>query len=145
MGTERNAGMSDHSTEEPDATEQELCVQCLQPNTPGAHFCQKCGAPLTAYAATGPFESLFAEGTACRRAAEQPQRLIVVVGVWLIFGIGTLTGASMVAVSGDGSSMSNTVTGGALAAISLFIIGKTTWNYRRRHLGRTSTTTDLVW
>ena len=67
-------------------SEKELCLGCLFPNEAGANFCAKCGAPLTSYASTGPFESLFAEGHVYRQAVNQPRRLIVVLGVWVIFG-----------------------------------------------------------
>jgi predicted amidophosphoribosyltransferase len=49
-------------------SERELCISCLQPNPPGTHFCRHCGTPLTAYAATAPFESVFAEGDFWRKA-----------------------------------------------------------------------------
>lgn len=48
--------------------ETEICISCLQPNEPGLHFCPHCGTPLTCYAATGPFESMFAEGDFLRKA-----------------------------------------------------------------------------
>ena len=51
--------------------EQELCISCLQANTPGVHFCVHCGTPLTAYASTAPLESCFAQGDFLRKAATQ--------------------------------------------------------------------------
>lgn len=123
------------NTEQAAATEQELCPQCLEQNQPGTNFCRNCGAPLSAYAATGPFERLFAEGNAYRQAAEQPHRPIVVLGIWLIFGIGALIGIGMAVGSPNVSSI---VIGTAVAAFSGFIIAKTTRNYRRRQAGRAS-------
>jgi hypothetical protein len=122
-------------TEQTAATEHELCPQCLEQNRPGTNFCRNCGAPLSAYAATGPFERLFAEGNAYRQATEQPHRPIVVVGIWLIFGIGALTGIGM-AIGNPG--VSSVVTGTAMAAFSGFIIAKTTRNYLRRQAERAS-------
>lgn len=49
----------------------EICISCLQTNPPGTHFCRHCGTPLTSYAATGPFESIFAEGDFLRKAASR--------------------------------------------------------------------------
>jgi hypothetical protein len=97
--------------EAPGSQEQELCLQCLEPNPPGTHFCRKCGGQLTAYAATGPFEALFAEGNAYRRAAEQPQRFIVVAGIWLIFGIGAWTGINTVVASSGRAGVLSAVAG----------------------------------
>ena len=68
-----------------DEVELPVCLSCLQPNTVEDHFCRKCGAPLDSYAATAPFESIFAQGHVFRGATEGKPRLIVVIGVWLIF------------------------------------------------------------
>jgi hypothetical protein len=54
-------------------TEVELCISCLGPNTPGTTFCRHCGTPLTSYAATGPFESILAEGDLWRKAIGGPR------------------------------------------------------------------------
>ena len=105
--------MSVDTNEKSDATqelgEQELCIECMAGNRPGSHFCCKCGAPLTSYAATGPFESLFAEGHIYRKATDRPHRFIIVLGIWLIFGTMTSAGAN-----------------------SVVLIAKTTHNYRKR-------------
>lgn len=53
------------------AAEAELCISCLQPNPPGTNFCRHCGTPLTAYAATGPLEHVFAAGDFARKAASR--------------------------------------------------------------------------
>ena len=111
--------------------ETELCVQCVSPNRPGTNFCRSCGAPLSSYAATGPFESMLAEGNLYRRATEHPQRLIVVLGIWAIFTVSAWTGILM-AVGGNGPF--GIVLGGCLAAVSIFIIAKTTRNYRKRSM-----------
>ena len=51
--------------------ELEICISCLKTNTPGTHFCGHCGTPLTSYAATAPFESIFAEGDMWRKAVSR--------------------------------------------------------------------------
>lgn len=108
--------------------EKQLCPSCMFPNEPEAHFCAKCGAPLTSYAATGPFESLFAEGHVYRQAAERPRSLIVVLGIWIIFGAFGLTGVVLVAVGRD-SGFGFAVIGALLIALALVMITKTTRNY----------------
>ena len=35
-----------------DTDEKQLCVSCMFPNEPAAHFCAKCGAPTSSYAST---------------------------------------------------------------------------------------------
>jgi predicted amidophosphoribosyltransferase len=64
--------------------ELEVCISCLQTNSPGTHFCAHCGTPLTSYAATGPFESIFAEGDFLRKAIspgrwKRPVRFTILV------------------------------------------------------------------
>ncbi len=53
--------------------ELEICISCLHTNTPGTHFCGHCRTPLSSYAATGPFECLFAEGNLWRKAVNNPR------------------------------------------------------------------------
>jgi hypothetical protein len=113
-----------------DAEEMQLCISCTAPNNPSAHFCAKCGAPLTSYASTGPFESIFAEGSVYRSAVERPQKLVVVLGIWLLFGPVTLGGV-MIASFSDESFMIR-VMGIGLAAISIAMLWKTTRNYLAR-------------
>jgi len=98
------------------------------PNDPSAHFCKKCGAPLSSYASTAPFEHIFAEGHAYRQAAEQPRRLIVVLGIWVIFGTTATAGIAFIAL-GKGGGFVRLLIGTCLIAVSLTMIWKTTRNY----------------
>jgi hypothetical protein len=117
-----------------DGDEHELCPQCMAGNRPGSAFCRECGAPLSAYAATGPFESAFAQGNLYRRASEQPRNLFVVVGVWLIFaGVGVV-GAVMVVGGWNAGGRGAILVGLGLLAFSVTIIAKTTKNYRNREV-----------
>ena len=52
----------------------EICTSCLDINSPGTAFCWHCGTPLTSYAATAPFESIFAEGDFWRKAVRQAKK-----------------------------------------------------------------------
>ena len=117
-----------------DGEEQELCTQCMACNPPGSHFCRECGAPLSSYAATGPFESLFAEGHLYRRAVEQPQRLVVVLGIWLIFGLMASGGALLLATSWNPVNFPGVLTGIGMLAISVVLIARTTRNYIERRV-----------
>ena len=110
------------------SAENQLCVSCMFPNEAEAHFCAKCGAPLTSYAATGPFESLFAEGHVYRQAAENPRSFIVVLGMWILFGALGLIGVLFVAVDRD-SGFGYVLSGAFLLVLSLAVIARTTCNY----------------
>jgi ribosomal protein L40E len=120
----------------------ELCLHCVTPHDPTADFCRSCGAPLTSFAATLPFERTLAEGFAYRQAVEQPRKLIVVAGIWFIFGLMGLTGFSMLhltlpelLLSREGSPLlllGTTLGGLAMLAVSAIIIIRCTMNFLRR-------------
>jgi MFS-type transporter involved in bile tolerance (Atg22 family) len=101
------------------------------PNAPGAHFCDKCGAPMSSYAATGPFESLFAEGHVYRQATERPRSLLVVLGIWIIFGMVAVAGGAML-FFGREHGLEYVILGLFLLPVSLVIIWKTTRSYFAR-------------
>lgn len=111
-----------------EADEKHLCVSCMFPNETFAHFCAKCDTPLSSYASTAPFERIFAEGHVYREATERPRNLIVVLGIWLIFGMMALSGVVFV-VFGRCSGFLCVAVGAFLLVISLMVIWKTTWNY----------------
>lgn len=99
------------------------------PNEASANFCAKCGAPITSYAATGPFESLFAEGHVYRQAVEKPRRFVVVLGIWIIFGPMALTGVAVLFISREAGGL---IAGTLFLAIPSVMIWKTTRNYFAR-------------
>lgn len=116
---------------EKDGPEMELCLGCLHPNEPQTTFCAKCGAPLTSYAATGPFESLLAEGHVYRRAAEEPTRLVVVLGVWLIFGMAALASVTLILFASR-QDVAPLIVGAFLLSVSLAMLWRTTRSYFAR-------------
>jgi len=48
---------------------QPLCPNCLEKVDPLADFCERCGAPLTMFAAVDPIKSIRSRGRAWRQAA----------------------------------------------------------------------------
>ena len=109
--------------------EKELCRSCLASNEPEAPFCRQCGAPLSSYASTAPFVSLFAEGHVYRSAVERPHRPIIVLGTWLLFGClgGTGLFTASLGLTTDGPLVA--LLGLFLLAVSIAIIWRTTINY----------------
>lgn len=101
-------------------------------------FCGSCGAPLTTFASTLPFERTLAEGYAYRQAVESPRKLIVVLGIWMIFLPLAITGAGLLADvewnAFPGSAANALAAGGgiALLAVAGIIMGRTTWAYIRK-------------
>ena len=109
--------------------EKQLCVSCMSSNEPEAHFCAKCAAPRSSYAATGPCETPLAEGHIYRQAAQRPRNFIVVLGIWINFGAIALLGVVMLAFARD-NGFGFVLIGVLLLAVSLVMIVKTTRNYR---------------
>ena len=76
--------------------EQEVCLSCLRLTAPGTHFCPHCGTPLTTYATTAPFESVFAEGDFWRKAVSQarhhPLRRVLLFAFLLLIVAAILSG-----------------------------------------------------
>lgn len=116
---------------EPDSVGQELCISCLHPNEPAVNFCAKCGAPLTFYSASAPFESVFAEGHVYRQCAESPRSFIVLLGVWIIFGLGALVGCAFLYMSRDGR-VYDFLAGIIWVSVSVAMLWRTTRSYLAR-------------
>lgn len=114
-----------------ESDEKQLCASCMFPNETSVHFCAKCGAPMSSYAATGPFEHLFAEGHVYRQATERPRSLVVVLGIWLIFGVFALAGMALLFIGREGG-IQYVVVGAFFLPISLVLIWKTTRSYLTR-------------
>jgi len=116
-----------------------VCPSCTALCGEEAQFCDNCRAPITSYAATGPYESIFAEGAAYRAAFNDPTKLIVVIGVWFLFLPKALGGLCLVWTSFEyrwkDPDAFLLVTGVVLALLGSYILLKTTRNYlayRRR-------------
>ena len=63
-----------------------VCPHCLAPVGRFDHFCPKCLGPITAHAAIDPLGQVYSAGHVYRSAMSRRRpRLIVVLGMWLIF------------------------------------------------------------
>jgi hypothetical protein len=56
----------------PRSARHPLCCNCLVPYIEGAHFCPTCARPLTWFACTGSYETIYAEAWLFGKAASQP-------------------------------------------------------------------------
>jgi len=63
-----------------------ICPHCLGPLGPLDHFCPKCCGPVSAHASIDPLGRIYSTGRAYREAMSAKPRLVVLLGVWLIFG-----------------------------------------------------------
>jgi hypothetical protein len=63
-----------------------VCPHCFNTVELVQDFCIKCGAPLSTIATAGPYEQVLSAGFAYRAASDHPQKRIVLVGMWLLFG-----------------------------------------------------------
>lgn len=62
------------------------CPNCLTANLSIAHFCRRCVTPLTSHAEIDPIGRIYSMGDTYRKACHQPYKLIILIGMWLIFG-----------------------------------------------------------
>jgi hypothetical protein len=74
---------SEHHTQPEDGI---VCQKCLLVNMPTAAFCADCGAPIGMISTVDPIQHILAEGFAYRSSVEGPPKLIIVIGMWLLFG-----------------------------------------------------------
>jgi hypothetical protein len=105
-----------------------LCISCMTPNDPMRNFCEKCGAPLQSLGAMGPFEGIWGEGFVYRQATEKPRSLVIVLGVWLIFGTYAM-GSVATLLSGWLNSAEERLFSAFWLFISVMMIWRTTLGY----------------
>jgi hypothetical protein len=60
-----------------------VCPCCVRPISMRWSFCRHCRSPISSYAATGPIESILAQGEVYRRAVRSSRR-IAIVGLWFL-------------------------------------------------------------
>jgi hypothetical protein len=63
-----------------------LCPSCLTENNPNDNYCCKCNASIGQQSTIDPVLSAVAEGRAISEAIREPHKLIVVIGIWMLFG-----------------------------------------------------------
>ena len=63
-----------------------VCPHCAGSNPPRAAMCRHCMGPLTSMVNTDPMGSILTRGDVFSKAAGQPTKPIVLIGMWLIFG-----------------------------------------------------------
>ena len=64
-----------------------ICPHCARPIGRFDHFCPSCRGPVTAHASIDPLGQVYAAGHGYRRATSGRPKLIVLLGMWLIFGL----------------------------------------------------------
>lgn len=134
-----------------DAQEVALCQNCLAENRPDSHFCHKCNTPLSALASMDPIASIWSRGDTWRKAASRPYRPIILIGMWLLFGIPLLLILRLIAISFIDNPPEDIFSvevliglGGPLAGVLLLaaILFKTTRNYLRQKKQQAAESSD---
>ena len=105
-----------------------VCPRCLLRNLPSAAFCKDCGAPIGMVSTVDPLQHILAEGFAYRSAVDGPPRLMIVVGIWLLFGPTVFTTIFML-FDGSLDSAPQRLFWLLFAAASIVILYRTTKNY----------------
>jgi hypothetical protein len=134
-----------NQTETNEEPELVACPNCSQTNDPLAHFCLKCGAPLSSFANVGPWERTLSEGFAYRQAVSGPPKRIILAGMWFLFGPALIiscfclfTGIRL--YNGfDGKGIVESVAMLVMAVVCAVLLFRTTRNYicKKRMVERT--------
>lgn len=69
------------------------CVSCMTPNRVTDARCRKCGYPIGSTVNLDPMQTIQTEGLLLRKALEGRPKLIVLLGVWILFLPVLLVGA----------------------------------------------------
>jgi hypothetical protein len=120
--------MSTESDSHEQSEEGVLCPKCLLANPPTAAFCSDCGAPIGMVSTIDPIQHIQAEGFAYRSAVDSPPKLIIVVGMWLLFAPIILV-APFLIFGGFPDSLPHTLFFTLLAVGSVILLYRTTRNY----------------
>lgn len=105
-----------------------VCPKCLRSNTTTAAFCADCGAPIGMVANVDPIQHIHAEGFAYRSAVDGPPKLIILVGMWVLFGPMALIGPCMV-IGGVAGPLFAAIAWNLFSVCSAVILFRTTRNY----------------
>jgi len=112
-----------------------ICPSCLTPNKAFEAFCQNCGAPIGGIATLDPIQSIHTQGFMLRKAVDERPRLIVLVGMWILFFpalLGSVYAASRLIRVGGG--LANFIFFWAFVGLgyaSIVILYRVTKNYVR--------------
>jgi len=71
------------------------CPSCLAANSISADFCLKCGHPIGNFVNLDPVGQIQSQGHLFREAANKPRSPIILIGLWIYFGI-TALGVTLV-------------------------------------------------
>jgi len=77
------------------SNETKSCPSCLTVNSISADFCSKCDLPIGNYVNLDPVGQIRSQGHLFRKAANKPRSPIILIGLWIYFGI-TILGMSLV-------------------------------------------------
>ncbi len=79
---------------------------------------------------------MLVEGHHFGRVAEQPQWLVVVIGIWVVFGLMATVGATVLGISWNMGDRLGVLTGIGLLLFSVVLIAKTTRNYIKQQAAK---------
>ncbi|WP_131990057.1 zinc finger Ran-binding domain-containing protein [Chthoniobacter flavus] len=104
-----------------------VCPKCLFSNSATAAFCAACGAPIGMVANVDPLQHIYAEGFGYRSAVDGPPKLIILIGMWLLFGPLAVGAVSMIIAGGR--ELLSTIPWIAMFLCSIAVLYRVTRNY----------------
>jgi len=112
-----------------------VCLSCGDANDPAADFCARCGAPVGRFMTLDPFKAIYTEGWLFRKSASARIRPIVLIGMWVLFGIPLGTVALFALLRPGGTHPMGYLYTLGLCAIYFLVLVRVTRNFIRNRPG----------
>ncbi len=111
------------------SNQNKSCPSCLTGNSISATFCSKCGLPIGVYVNLDPVSQIKSQGHLFREATNKPRSLIILLGLWIYFGL-TIFEMSLVILFSDlDFHFLTDVLFVGIVVVSCLILHKATKNY----------------
>ena len=112
-----------------------VCLNCGDANDSDADFCARCGAPVGRFTTLDPFKAIYTEGWLFRKSVSARIRPIVLIGMWVLFGIPLGGVAVFVWLRPAVAHPMGFLYTLGLCAIYLLVLVRVTRNFIRNHPG----------
>jgi len=126
-----------------------ICTSCGSLQEREGHFCEKCGAPITPHAHSDYVLGIQSRGFAVHKATHGPQKMIVLVGIWIwlapVFGFfACLLVVGLFALAAGEGIAGLLLTGFGAVGVALFgtILYRTTASWLQQRSGAVRMSSD---
>jgi hypothetical protein len=105
-----------------------VCMKCLLENPASNAFCAGCNAPIGMISTIDPIQRNTVVGWVFRSAASGPPKLILLLGMWLLFAP-VAVGATVISITGLQYGVLAALIPALVALYAVVVLSRTTHNY----------------